>query len=304
MAMNPTTFAKDVSLNLFQPAWRKALKESCWDSSAIYDARESDQASEQVFGTAPLGSAMELGFSDEVPFLDIEELAASTWTHATFMMGARIPMQLIEDGKYVPYTKLLASDLARGHTHARDHQKVAPFNLAWTTALWDGLPLISTTHVTTKTAETINNDLGSVSCDFDSMWDAMGYFSYGILDEAGLPYWSKPKGVLYHPSIARDMAKMTGNEWEPDTGFRNANTLKQKYGDLVNTECQMLAISGGTYPWFVYSDKAKQDAIFYNRISPKVDQENEFTRYGLMFRSRSRSSAGFRDYREFAGSAG
>ena len=303
MGMNPTTFAKDVSLQLFQPAFRKGLKEKCWEWDKVYNVQSSKRASEQVFSFTSIGAAIARDVNQEVPYIDMEELASTTWTHTTYMLGARIPMQLIEDGQYISYTKEIGWALGQGHQYVKDLGAAETFINAWTTTLWDGLPLCSGSHATTKTGDTIDNDLGAVSLDWESAWDAALYFEYGVKDEAGLPYYSKPAGILFHPAVFPEALKLEGNEWEPDSGYRNPNTLRDKYKlDLV--PCRLLSATGGVYPWFVYSEKFKQDNIFYNRLEPKVDEDNDFNRYGLLFRSRSRFSKGPRDYREIIGATG
>lgn len=303
MGMNPVTFAKDVSLQLFQPAFRKGQKDKCWEWDKVFNVQTSKRASEQVFSITPMGAAISREVNQEVPFLDLEELASTTWTHTTYMLGARIPMQLIEDGQYVQYTKEIGWSIGQGHQYVKDVAAANVFINAWTTTLWDGYPLCSNSHVTTKTGDSIDNDLGAVSLDWDSVWDAAKYFEYGVKDEAGMPYYSKPSTIVFHPSKFPEALKLQGNEWEPDTGYRNPNTLKDHY-NLTLVPCKLLSSSGGVYPWFVLSEKFKQDNIFWNRLEPKVDEDNDFTRYGLMFRSRSRHSCGPRDYREAIGATG
>lgn len=303
MGMNPVTFAKDVSLQLFQPAFRKGQKDKCWEWDKVFSSQTSKRASEQVFSITPMGAALSREVNQEVPFLDLEELASTTWTHTTYMLGARIPMQLIEDGQYVSYTKEIGWSIGQGHQYVKDLAAASVFINAWTTTLWDGYPLCSASHVTTKTGDSIDNDLGAVSLDWDSAWDAALHFEYGVKDEAGMPYYSKPSAIVFHPSKFPEALKIQGNEWEPDTGYRNPNTLRDHY-KMSLVPCKLLSASGGVYPWFVLSEKFKQDNIFWNRLEPKVDEDSEFTRYGLMFRSRSRFSCGPRDYREAIGATG
>jgi hypothetical protein len=295
-------FANTISIQHFQPAFRISREEDCWDWKSTYTIKKSTRASEQQYSFGTFGAATESTVNETVTYMDFSEQDKTSWTHSTFLAGVMLPKQLIEDAQYVDFMSEAGTALGRSHAYVRSLWAARPFNRAFnsTYTMFDGVELCGT-H-TNSNGDTIDNDYPSASIDFQSIWDMILYFEYGMVDEAGLPYWDDPDTIMFHPSKLPDVRKALEAVWEPDSGQRNPNTLS-KY-NLKALPNRMLTASSSIYPWFITGKKFKADMIFWDRVTPSVDQDEAFDSYGIKFRSRSRHSNGAKHYIHIHGCPG
>lgn len=304
MAMTLAQFANTVSIQYFQPAFRIAREEDCWDWKSVCTIKKSTRSGEQQFSFGTIGGATESVVNETVHYMDFSEQAKTSWTHSTFLAGVMLPKQLIEDSQYIDFMSEAGTALGRSHAYTRSLKMANIFNYAFTASaayyVFDSVELCGV-H-TNQNGDTIDNDYSSASIDWQSIWDHVLYFEYGQVDEAGLPYWDDPDKIIFHPSKLPDVRKALEAVWEPDTGSRNPNTLS-KY-NLNPVPCRLLTATSSVYPWFITSKKFKQDLIFWDRVSPSVDQDEAFDTYGIKFRSRSRSSQGAKHYIHIVGNPG
>ncbi len=304
MSMTPAQWANSVSLQYFQPTFRISRNESCWDWKSLYTVKSSKRAGEQQYSFGGIGAAVETGINEVVHYMDMSEQSKTSWTHTTFTAGVQLPRQLVEDDQYVGFLQEAGSQLGHSHSYIRDLWAAYPFIRAFNSSytMFDGVELCGT-H-TNEHGDTIDNDQASASIDWQAIWDHILYFEYGMVDEAGLPYWDDPDAIIFHPSKLQDVRKALEAVWEPDTGARNPQTLS-KY-NLRAIPCRLLTATSSVYPWFITGKKFKQDLIFWDRVSPTVEQSDQaaFDTYGIKFRSRQRISTGPKHYIHINGNPG
>lgn len=304
MAMTHAQFANTVSIQFFQPAFRVGREDDAWDWKSQYTMKTSTRSGEQQFSIGSLGAAAVTGINEVVHFMDLSEQDKTTWTHTTFTAGVQLPKQLIEDSQYVDFLKEAGAGLGKSHSYVRSLYAAYPFIRAFdsTYPMFDGVELCGS-H-TNQNGDTIDNDQASQSIDWQGIWDHVMYFEYGMVDEAGLPYGDDPADLVFHPSELPEVRKALEAVWEPDTGHRNPQTLS-KY-NINAIPCRFLTATSSVYPWFLTGKKFKADMIFWNRLSPTVEQSDEagFTTYGILFRSRQRFSCGPKHYIHVNGNPG
>ncbi len=302
MAMTKEQFANTCSIQYFQPAFRISREEDCWDWKSIHTIKKSSRSGEQQFTYATFGAAVQSVMNETVHYMDMSEQDKTSWTHSTFLAGVLLPKELIEDSQYIDFLGEAGSALGRSHAYVRSLWAAYPFIRAFdsTYAMFDGTELCGS-H-TNAHGDTIDNDQPSASIDWQAIWDHILYFEYGMVDESGLPYWDDPDKLIFHPSKLQDVRKALEAVWEPDTGARNPQTLS-KY-NLSPLPCRLLTATSSVYPWFITSKKFKGDLIFWDRVSPSVDNDEAFDTYGIKYRSRQRFSNGPKHYIHINGNPG
>jgi hypothetical protein len=290
MAMTPAQFAKTVSVQFFQPAFREGQDTEIWPMGDVTTFKDSKRALEQVFSYTGLGAAQASDVSGTVNYLDMSELGSYTWTHATFTSGAICPQQLIEDSQYIEFAKEIGWGIGQGFNYTKYKLGTLPFDRAFDSnyPTFDGVEMCGT-HVM-DIGDTVVNKLDPLSLNWANAWDGVLYFEQGMVDQRGIPLVGIPEGILFHTSLLKEARKVVEGVVQPDImAPGNPNTLK-KY-NLKLTPNRMLA---DTAAWFVYDQTFSRDNIFWTRIAPKTDDDAEFDKYGIKFRSRARWSNGAR----------
>ena len=288
MAMTPAQFAKTVSVQLFNPAFREGQSEPIWAMEDVTSFKESKMALEQVFPFTGMGAAKLSDVMGTVNYMDMEELDKFTWTHATYTSGAILPQQLVEDSRYIEFTKEIGWAIGQGFNYVKYQLGALPFINAFdsTYPMFDGVEMCGTHTMTT--GDTVVNKLSPMTLNWANLWDAVLYFEQGMVDQRGLPMVAQPKGVLFHTSKLKEVRKALEGSSQPDImAPGNPNTLK-KYA-LNTTPCRLLLTKGD---WFVYDTEFSRDNIFWTRVAPASDDGKEFDRYGVKFRCRARWSNG------------
>ena len=301
--MTRETFANAVSQQLFAPPFRDKAGKSWWDwKGTVATEKTSNSATEQTFGFTGFGAAQAMtSLNQQVPMVDMEELSTTTWTHTTYMLGFQLPQELIEDDKYIGFATEGGSALGESHAYVRDLAVETVFTNSFSGSsyyVFDSASLCAA-H-TMKSGDTVTNLGSSLSLNFTNVWTAAKYFLYGMKTQKGLPMKGVPKYLKFHPSKLDAATLVALNEMEPDSADRNMNTLKKHYAlQLVPSMLQ-----SSTTAWWIMDEEFKNDLIFYNRIAPTVDDGADFSRYGIMYRSRQRFSVKPRNFVHIWGTAG
>jgi hypothetical protein len=304
MAMVTAEFARAISRQIFQPAFRVAADTKHWNWEPLASIKKSDAALEQVFGYTGIGAAVA---TDELaPFYygRFAELPTTQWIHTKYTLGGMVSQELIEDNKNLPdIVGQLGTMIGEGHSYIRDYTVAQWFNNAFSTGgaayhLYDGAHLCDS-HTLQKSGGSVTNYLTAASMSFDNLWLAINFFEYSMFTHEGLPMTDTPKYLLYHPSQNKVVRKiLETDKGEPDTADNSKNTLTSY--NIVPVPCRFLTT---TY-WFLVSAKFKDDLVFYDRISKEVKEDADFDRDAVKIRSRLRFSVKFKDWMHAVGNAG
>lgn len=288
MAMTMEQFAKTVSVQIFNPAFREGQSDPIWPMEDVTSFKESKMALEQVFSFTGLGAARESDTFGTVNYLDMEELGDFQWTHTTYTAGAMLPQQLIEDSRYIEFTKEIGWSIGQGFNYVKYKNATLPFDRAFdsTYAMFDGTEMCGT-H-TMSNGDTLINELAPLSLNWANAWDAELYFEQTLIDQRGLPLTGKAAGILHHTSKLKEVRKILEGVVQPDImAPGNPNTLRSY--NLKSTPNRLLSDNDA---WFIYDTDFKRDNIWWTRVPPKTDDQPEFDKYGMKFRCRARWSNG------------
>jgi hypothetical protein len=304
MAMVTAEFARAVSRQIFQPAFRVAADTKHWDWEQFATIKKSDAALEQVFGFTGVGSAVATDELAPAYYGKYQELPTAQWIHTKYTLGGMVSQELIEDNKNLPdIVSSLGTMIGEGHSYIRDYTVANLFVNAFAGGtsyyLYDSAYLCSS-HTLQKSGGTVVNYATSPSSlSFNNLWTAINFFEYSMFTHEGLPMTDTVKWLLYHPSQNKLVRKILETDrGEPDTANNNKNTLTSY--NIVPIPCRFFT----TTHWFLASSKFKEDLVFYDRISKEVKEDADFDRDAVKMRSRERFSVKFKDWMHIYGNAG
>lgn len=302
MAMTTYQWTKNISRQVFLPAFKQREGVYSWPWEKIYTVKTSDHATEQVFSSSGLGAAQATGELEPAYFADMSELEQTTFTHSKYTLGFMASQELIEDGKYVDVVREGGESVADGLNYIVDYSACnLVFNRAFNSSytLYDSTELCGT-H-TLADGSTLNNEGTAASISFDSVWLGVNYFENTIKRQDGLPLVEKPKYLVYNPSkeklVTKLLSNLTGHQ--PDNADQgNTDTLKG-YG-IVGIPCRHLS----TNYWFLMGERAKNDLLFFWRIRRELKRDADWDRDGIKVKARIRFSLGARDFPRIYGNLG
>lgn len=300
MAMVTPEFAQAVSRQIFQPAFRVSADKKSWDWEKLATVKSSSAALEQQFGFTGLGAAVETGELETAYYTKYKELDKTQWVHTKYTLGGLVSQELIEDNQNLPdIVGQLGSQIGDGHSYIVEYTIAQLLNNGFgTTTTYDSVALFGT-HTLQKSLGTVTNAMTASSLDFDNLWTAINFYEYQTFTHEGLPMTDTPKYLLYHPSQQKVVRKILETErGEPDSMDNNKNTLTSY--QIVPIPCRFLTT---TY-WMLFSEKFKEDLVFYWRIRKEVKEDADFDRDAIKIKSRQRFSVNVRDWMHALGNAG
>lgn len=287
-------FARAVSRQIFQPAYRVKADMKSWDWEQLMTVRTSNAALEQDFGYTGIGAAQATGEGEPAKYGRFRETATTQWIHSKFTLGAIVTQELIEDNQNLPaIVGELGDMIGEGQSYIVDYTNAQVFNRAFDGTNYplpvDSLALCSNAHVLQNSGATYDNYLASTSLTWSNLWTAINYFEYQQFTHENLPTKARPKFLIYHPSQNKVVRKiLETDKGEPDTANNNKNTLTSY--NIVPVPCRFLT---STY-WFLASDQFPKDLIFYWRIRKEAKEDADFDRDAVKLKTRQRFSVNVR----------
>jgi len=303
MAMVTPEFARAVSRQIFQPAFRVSCDTKHWSWEQLATIKQSQAALEQQFGFTGVGAAVATNELSPFYYGRFQELPTAQWIHTKYTLGGMVSQELIEDNKNLPdIVSSLGTMIGEGHSYIRDYTVANLFVNAFSGGtsyyLYDSAYLCAA-HTLQKSGGSVTNYLTAASLSFDNLWLAINFTAYSMFTHEGLPLTDAPKWLLYHPSQNKAVRKILETDrGEPDTADNNKNTLTSY--NIIPVPCRFFT----TTHWFLATTRFKEDLVFYDRISKEVKEDADFDRDAIKIRSRVRFSVKFKDWMHIVGNAG
>jgi len=242
------------------------------------------------FGAAPIKLA---GVS--VNYFDLTEGYKTTFTHATYAVGAKIEYELYDDDLYDALQPKIARYLARSLQQRMEILGATPINTGFTTAGADGQVLFSTAHPF-KSGGTASNRL-AVDADLSTSSLSALLTVMDTTTEAGAVNIKLNPTKLLIPPQSRWVAKtILGSDQLPGSMDNDINALKNILKPVM---CNFFTDSDA---FFVQDED--HDMTYYDREKPKMENSDDKDTFDAKFTIRMRSSAGYSDWRGIAGSRG
>lgn len=301
---------------LLEPGLRKIFFETYQEKpeqfSQVFKVQTSDKAIETDFRMGGFGLFEQKDSMGSVNYQDPTGTKALQYIHQEFASGYIVERKLIDDEQYNTVNKMSAA-LARAARATVETQAATVLNNAFSTNGFDGVPLISTSHVRLD-GGSLSNRLatayGAGAADgalSDRNLKAALIQARAQVDDRGILIQCQPTVLVVPPALEYTARTLVGgtNLSVLGTGLlsgggSDAATAKNTLPGLKIVVMDYLSSSTA---WFLLDPTVTQLNFFWRK---KLEFKNmeDFDTMQAKYRAYMRFSVGYSDYRGIVGSAG
>jgi len=269
----------------------------------IFKAMSSSMAYEEDWGYGPFGLAPEKGEVAQVQYQDPTAGNKVTYTHALYALGYIVSRIMLEDDQYNQINKLPAA-LARSMRVTREVLAAAVFEDGFDTAWVDGQYLFSASHP--RLDGGTNDNLISVDLNATG-FAAAKLKARRLKNESGFPMQVLNMYLIVPPEL-EDVAERLihstlAPSWDintPGAGAAGNNAYAPNDINVIPKWAKKYI----TWPyltdtdnWYLRLDTGEPDFKLYDRRKPTQEDEMDFDRSAMKYKSEMRMSVGCSDYR-------
>jgi hypothetical protein len=304
MAMRSAEFIK-----LYERPLRKVfflhLKEAepeykRWINIVNTDNAFDDDFKVSEFGTIPVKpEGADTQFEDAIPG------DTKRYTTTERGLGYIITRKMRDDDKTTVMVRM-AQALRRSARHAFEVEAALVLNSATNTGArylgMDGLALANASHTLLDGTNTYSN---YVTADFsDTALENAAINFFRLKGEKNLPVTVQPKVLWGDGGQMYDFAKVTKNEFQPDSADRNKNYLRVgAAGNGINDYIPS-RFATDTDAWALMGAKADHSMNLFIRVNPEYEMGNDFSTGNIQAKTYFRIISGFSGWRGVYYSAG
>lgn len=301
---------------LLEPGLRKIFFESYQEKpeqfSQVFKVQASDKAIETDFRMGGFGLFDQKDSLGSVVYQDPTGTKALQYIHQEFASGFLVERKLIDDEQYNTINKM-SSALARAARATVETKAAEVLNNAFTVNGFDGVPLISTSHVRLDGGSMSNRlatAYGAAAADgalSDRNLKAALIQARAQVDDRGILIQVQPTTLIVPPALEYTARTLVGgtNLSVLGTGLvsggtTDAATAKNTLPPLKVVVMDYLTSSTA---WFLCDPKVTELNFFWRK---KLEFKNmeDFDTMQAKYRAYMRFSVGYSDYRGIVGSAG
>jgi phage major head subunit gpT-like protein len=301
---------------LLEPGLRKIFMETYSEIpeqySKVFNVQTSNKAIETDLRMGGFGLFEKKDSAGAVKYEDPTGTQPLQYIHEEFAKGFSVERKLIDDEQYNQINKMSAA-LGRSARATIETKAADVLNGAFTTNGFDGVPLISNSHVRLDKG-TMSNALQST----DGAGAANGALSDRNLkaalvqmrrqvDDKGILIQTTPKLLVVPPSleyIARTLVESASLSTTGNGGTYNSdkNVIQGRLQVVVMDYFNYTA-SAGKYPWLLIDPTVAQLNFFW-RKKLEFGNQRDFDTMQYKYQAYMRFSVGYSDYRGVFGSDG
>ena len=301
---------------LLEPGLRKIFFESYQEKpeqfSQVFKVQTSDKAIETDFRMGGFGLFDHKDSMGSVAYQDPTGTKALQYIHEEFASGYIVERKLIDDEQYNTINKMSAA-LARAARATVETQAATVLNNAFTTNGFDGVPLISTSHVRLDGGSLSNRlatTYGAAAADgalSDRNLKAALIQARAQVDDRGILIQCQPTVLVVPPALEYTARTLVGGTnlsvlgtGQLAGGTTDAATAKNTLPGLKIVVMDYLTSATN---WFIM-DPAVAQLNFFWRKKLEFKNMEDFDTMQAKYRAYMRFSCGYSDYRGIVGSAG
>ncbi len=264
----------------------------------IFNEETSGKQDEKVSGVSGFGLLVQTGEGDSVTYEDPVQMYDTTFTHLKYTKGFKVSEELVEDDQY-NVIKGKPAQLARAARRTGENSAANVLNRAFNTSYvgGDAKPLASTLHPRSDGGSSQSNASATGITFTDTNFETGRIASRNQLDDKGMKIQVMPDTVVVPINLEKSANILIGSMQRPGTADNDVNVYANKY-KMISWEYLT-----STTAWFLL-DKRQSKLMFFWRIKPEFKQDTAFDTGMALFKTRTRFSNGFADWRGFWGSKG
>ena len=290
--------------HLLDPIIRKVF----WDQynqippvrESLFSVRNSTRWQEREFAMGSLGTIEE--FDGTLEYDTFEGLWAKDFVHKEYAKGLEIQRRLIDDDQWdtiIKQPRMMATALA----YTQEDHGASVLNNAFTagaTAGPDGVALCSASHPYSPTDTTTQSNTTTNTISHSSLVTARIAMA-GWYDDRGKRILTRPDTLIVPRALEEQAYMLLQTERVVDAANWNKSIVANQY----NFRVVVWDFLSSTTAWFlVDSNLMRENLIWYNRVAPQVNSEQDFDTFAYRWSIYARYSYGFYDWRWIYGSTG
>ena len=269
----------------------------------IFNIRTSKKKAEEIIGFSGFGAPAKKEEGASITYDDPYQGFKTTFTHITYGLGFRVTKEMLEDDLY-NIIQQMPSALADTIVRFKDTVCANVFNNGFSStgtdfmSGGDGQYLFDTDHPLKGGGTCANTFSTQADLSVSSLEEAINIMRLTKGDRGEILDIT-PKILLVPPQLERTAWELVKSAGRPDTANRADNWLATQ-----NLQIVVWSRLTDSDAWFLLTDKAYHNLIFYNRIDLETEMDRDFDTKDYKYSALTRFSVGWADWRGVFGSSG
>lgn len=289
--------------DILEPGFREiyddAFEEMPMTFPQIFNVMSSKKQDEKDSGVTGFGLLRETSEGEQIDYEDPVQMYDVTYTHLQYTKGFKVSEILVEDDLY-NVIKDKPAQLARAARRTAENSASNVFNNAFSTGTTggDGKPLCSTVHPRSDGGSSQSNASSSGITLTEPNLETARIAARQQLDDKGMRIQTMPDMILVPVDLEKTAKILVGSTMRPGVADNDVNIYQDKF-KVIAWEY----ITNNNTMWFLIDSKQHKLNWFW-RVRPEFKQDNAFDTGMALFKTRTRFSNGFSDWRGVWGSLG
>lgn len=289
--------------DLLEPGFREifndAFNEMPLVFPQIFNVESSSKQDEKDSGVTGFGLLQQTAEGAPVDYEDPVQMYDVTYTHQKYTKGFKVSEEMMEDDQY-NVIKGKPAQLARAARRTTENSAANVFNRAFNTSYLggDGKPLCSTTHPRSDGGSTQSNAHTSGATLTEANLEVGRIAFREQLDDKGMRIQVMPNTIVVPIDLEKTAKIITGSNLRSGTADNDTNIYQGMFKVIA---WEYLTLNNTM--WFLLDSRQHKLQWFW-RVKPEFKQDNAFDTGMALFKTRTRFSNGWSDWRGVWGSKG
>lgn len=289
--------------DLLEPAFKKIFDDAFTEKEMvfpkIFSVQESSKQDEKVSGVTGFGLLQQTGEGSPIDYEDPVQMYDTRFVHLKYTKGFKVSEELVEDDQY-NVIKGKPAQLGRAARRTAENSAANIFNRAFSQSYvgGDAYPLISTTHPRSDGGSSQSNASSTGITLTEANVETARIAARQQLDDKGMRIQTMPDTIVVPVDLEKDAMIIANSTMRPGSADNDINVYKGKF-----TVIPWDYITLNNTMWFML-DSTQHKLMWFWRVRPEFKQDSAFDTGMALFKTRTRFSNGFADWRGTWGSLG
>jgi hypothetical protein len=283
-------------------AWYgKAYDEYAVEYTKLFDKHSSNKAWEEDVGISSFGLAVQKSEGAPITYDSERQAFITRYQHVVFALGFVITREMMEDDQYDVVGQRKAQGLAFSVRQTKEIVGANVYNRAFSGSYTggDGVAMVSTAHPniaggTQSNRIAVNADLSEASLE-QACIDIAGF-----TNDRGLLIAVRPKSLIIPRQLMFEAKRILFSDGRVGTDLNDLNAIKTM-GMIPEVVTNHFLTD--TDAWFIRTN-VPHGMKYFERRADSFDMDNDFDTENAKFKTTSRYSFGWTDWRGIYGSEG
>jgi phage major head subunit gpT-like protein len=289
--------------DLLEPGFRQIYDDAFVEQplvfERIFNVNSSTKQDEKDSGITGFGLLQETSEGASVDYEDPVQMYDVTYVHKKYTKGFKVSEELMEDDQY-NVIKGKPAQLARAARRTTETSAANVINRAFNTSYLggDGLPLVSTLHVRSDGGSTQSNGSSTGITLTESNLETARIAARQQLDDKGQIVQTMPDTIIVPVDLEKTASILVDSTMRPGTADNDVNVYAGKFKVIA---WEYITVNNTLW---ILLDSRQHKLQWFWRVRPEFKQDVAFDTGMALFKTRTRFSNGWSDWRGVWGSLG